>query len=73
MSKFSKDRWEKVSERSAYYHLTDKICFGKYRIYGYTLRELIEIDVQYVRYLIDNCDKVLDNEAFEYFQKFEEN
>lgn len=52
------------------WHLDDKVHFGKYKIYGYTLRQLIEIDVQYVKYLIEECDKLLDNEAFEYYQRF---
>ena len=69
MSKFSKDRWRKVGEELKIYRLNTTIFFGKYK--GMTLQQIIETDYQYVRYLINECDKELDNEAYEFLERFE--
>jgi hypothetical protein len=69
MPKFSKERWRKAGEELKTYRLGTVIHFGKYR--GFSLQELIETDHQYVRYLINECDKELDNEAYEFLERFE--
>ena len=71
MSKFSKDRWRHVHDSIKIYSLDTIIHFGKYKIQGLTLQQIIETDHQYVRYPINECDKELDNEAYEFLERFE--
>jgi hypothetical protein len=70
MSKFSKTRWKSVRDSIKVYSLDTIIHFGKYR--GVTLQNIIESDWEYVRYLINQCNKELDNPAYEYLERFEQ-
>lgn len=67
--KFSKDRWRKVGENLKTYRLDTILYFGKYK--GMSLQHIIETDHAYVRYLINQCDKELDNTAYEFLERFE--
>lgn len=69
MSKFSKSRWDAITQRNKVYELDEVIYFGKFK--NCTLRQIIESHPDYVRYLINECDKVLSNEAYTYLERFE--
>lgn len=47
--------------------LDTTLWFGKYQ--GCELWEILEKDPDYVRWLVEEADKELDNEAYEAFQK----
>lgn len=68
MSKFSADRWKKVQSSAKVYQLDEVIHFGKYR--ECTLRQIIEEDPNYVVYLMEECNKQLSDDAYEYLQSF---
>lgn len=67
--KFSKARWDKITGDNKVYKLETVIFFGKFK--GCALRQLIESHPDYVRYLINECDKCLDNEAYDYLERLE--
>lgn len=54
------------------YNLDDTILFGKYK--DETILDIIETDIQYITYLIENHEFELDSEAYNYYQgKLENN
>lgn len=48
------------------YSLDDKITFGKYK--GEIIEDIIDHDVSYIEYLIEEQAIELDNETYEYYQ-----
>jgi hypothetical protein len=49
------------------YSLNDVILFGKHK--GETLKNIIDTDIEYINYLIEDQDIELDNKCFQYFQE----
>ena len=47
------------------YDIDDVIEFGKYKELGYTVRDIVEQDPDYLRYLIENSDNIAFTEEVE--------
>lgn len=55
------------------YELTDYIGFGKYKGQKVTIEYLIEYEIGYMQWLVENQKIDLSDEAFEYYQEELEN
>lgn len=49
------------------YSLDDTVIFGKYR--GEDIQDIINHDIDYITYLMEEHEFELDNEAYEYYTR----
>jgi len=48
------------------------IDFGKYKNAGVTVQNLVDRDINYLEWMMNEADFLLSNEAFIYYQKIKE-
>jgi hypothetical protein len=56
-----------IRQRKEGFALTDEMYNGKYE--GWTIRDIIDSNLNYIDWMMNNRNFLLDNEAYLYFQE----